>query len=169
MKTKNTIKTDAAFVRMVDEVARLIPTIAARKAELETKLQTVRAEYETQLAELQEEHQTKMNALKQYFANDKVQARLMKPGKKYGESPAATFGIRAGKPRLTYLNGKTEADIITQLQEEEHQEWLRERTPELNKAVILGAGLTEKELADYNLAIEAEGIFYVKPKDSTNS
>lgn len=169
MKAKNTIKTDAAFRRMVDEVAQLMPEMAARKAELEAKLQAVREEPEAELAAMKADYDAKMAALKNYFASDKVQARLLTPGKKYGESTAATFGVRAGKPKLAYLEGKTEADIVAALQEEERTEWLRDRAPELNKAAILGAGLSEDELQDYGLAIVAEGTFYVKPKDAPKS
>lgn len=166
MKAKNTIKTDAAFRRMVDEVAQLMPAMAAKKAELEAKLQAVREEPEAELAAMKADYDAKMAALKNYFASDKAQARLLTPGKKYGESTAATFGVRAGKPKLAYLEGKTEADIVAALQEEERTEWLRDRAPELNKAAILGAGLSEDELQDYGLAIVAEGTFYVKPKDA---
>ena len=56
MKAKNTIKTDAAFRRMVDEVAQLMPAIEAKKAELEAKLQAVREEPEAELAELQADY-----------------------------------------------------------------------------------------------------------------
>ena len=108
MKAKNTIKTDAAFRRMVDEVAQLMPAIEAKKAELEAKLQAVREEPEAELAELQADYKAKMEALKKYFASDKVRARLLTPGKKYGESSDATFGVRAGKPKLGYLDGKTD-------------------------------------------------------------
>lgn len=169
MKAKNTIKTDAAFRRMVDEVAQLMPEMAAKKAELEAKLQAVREEPEAELAAMKADYDAMMDALKNYFASDKVRARLLTPGKKYGESTAATFGVRAGKPKLAYLEGKTEADIVAALQEEERTEWLRDRAPELNKAAILGAGLTEDELQDYGLAIVAEGTFYVKPKDAPKS
>lgn len=169
MKAKNTIKTDAAFRRMVDDVAQLMPAMAAKKAELEAKLQAVREEPEAELAAMKADYDAKMDALKKYFAGDKVQARLLTPGKKYGESTAATFGLRAGKPKLAYLEGKTEADIVALLQEEERTEWLRDRAPELNKAAILGAGLSEDELQDYGLAIVAEGTFYVKPKDAPKS
>lgn len=169
MKAKNTIKTDAAFRRMVDEVAQLMPAIEAKKAELEAKLQAVREEPEAELAAMKADYDAKMAALKNYFASGKTQARLLTPGKKYGESTAATFGVRAGKPKLAYLEGKTEADIVAALQEEERTEWLRDRAPELNKAAILGAGLSEDELQDYGLAIVAEGTFYVKPKDAPKS
>lgn len=166
MKAKNTIKTDAAFRRMVDEVAQLMPAMAAKKAELEARLQAVREEPEAELAAMKADYDAKMAALKNYFSSAKVQARLLTPGKKYGESTAATFGVRAGKPKLAYLEGKTEADIVAALQEEERTEWLRDRAPELNKAAILGSGLSEAELQDYGLAIVAEGTFYVKPKDA---
>lgn len=169
MKAKNTIKTDAAFRRMVDEVAQLMPAMAAKKAELEAKLQAVREEPEAELAAMKADYDAKMAALKNYFASDKVQARLLTPGKKYGESTAATFGVRAGKPKLGYLDGKTEADIVAALQEEERTEWLRDRAPELNKAAILGAGLSEDELQDYGLTITAADTFYVKPKDAPKS
>lgn len=133
---------------MVDEVAQLMPAIEAKKAELEAKLQAVREEPEAELAELQADYKAKMDALKKYFASDKVRARLLTPGKKYGESSAATFGVRAGKPKLGYLDGKTEADIV---------------------AAILGAGLSEDELQDYGLTITAADTFYVKPKDAPKS
>lgn len=169
MKTNNTIKTDAAFRRMADEVAQLIPAMAAKQAELHAQLQAVREEPEQELAAMKAEYDAKMEALKKYFSSDQVRARLLTPGKKYGESAAATFGVRAGKPKLGYLDGKTEADIVAALQAEEHTDWLRDRAPELNKAAILGAGLTDAELQDYGLTIIAEGTFYVKPKDTRKS
>lgn len=164
MKAKNTIKTDAAFRRMVDEVARLMPKMAAKKAELEAKLQAVREETEAELATMKADYDAMMDALQKYFASTQAQARLLTPGKKYGESIAATFGTRTGKPKLAYLAGKTEADIVAALQEEKRVEWLRDRSPELNKAAILGAGLSDDELQDYGLAIVSEYSFYVKPK-----
>jgi len=162
----NTIKTDAAFFRMADEAAQLMPKIKKLKAALDAALQETRKAPEAELAALQAALDAKLAALKDYFEADGAAARLCKPGKKFGESAAATFGLRAGKGKLALLEGRTEADVVAALLAEGHADWLRERSPELNKAAILGAGLSADDLADLGLALSTEASFYLKPKDN---
>ncbi|HIX20336.1 MAG TPA: hypothetical protein H9862_07030 [Candidatus Akkermansia intestinigallinarum] len=166
MKATYTIKSDAAFLRMVDEVAQMQPVIKAKESELDARLQAVRSELTPALADLKAEYDARMSALKSYFADEKVQSRLILPGKKHGESANATFTLRMGKPKITAADGMTEADAVALLLKEDRTEWLRNRAPELNKAAILGAGLTADELLDYGLTLITESKFCVTPKDT---
>ncbi len=159
------IKTDAAFRRTADAAAKLITAIDKRKAEMKAKLAALKESPEaTELAEWEAELKDKFDALKAYYAQEGAEARLCKPGMKYGEGAVCTFGVNYGRASIAPVEGKTEADAVAALEKEGRTEFLRALPPELNKAAIQGAGLTPEELLDFGLEMVREGKFYVKPK-----
>lgn len=163
MKTKYTIKTDADFLHAADEAAMMANDIIRRKAELESELQAVRSKY-ADLDAIQNDYDARTAALEKYLRGNGVAERLFKSGKKFGESTCAKFGIRTSKPALALVEGCTETEITERLAQEGRDEWLNVGAPKLNKAAILGAGLTDEELADFGLCIVVKDKFFIEPK-----
>jgi len=163
MKPKYAIKTDADFLRAADEATALAGDIAIRKAQMGSELQAIRAKY-ADLGALQTDYDARTSALEQYLRGAGVADRLFKPGKKFGETACSKFGIRSGKPALAPAEGRTEAEITERLMQEGHSEWLNMGAPKLNRAAILGAGLSEDELAGYGLCVAAKDKFFIEPK-----
>lgn len=163
MKTKYTIKTDADFLRTADETITIAGEITIRKAQMESELQAIRVKF-TDLEEMQTECNARTAALDKYLRGAGVADRLFKPGKKFGESTCAKFGIRTSKPALALAEGSEEAELIERLQQLGKDEWLNVGSPKLNRAAILGAGLSDEELADLGLCIVVKDKFFIEPK-----
>ncbi len=157
--------TDADFLRKVDELAKLQTSLATKKAKRDEAVQAV-MERHAAIDEEQKKADALHAELEKYITQPGVAERLLPKGKKTGQTSMATFSLKLGKPSLKIAEGKDAQEIISSMEQQGKHDWLSAGAVTLNKAAILGADMSEEELAEWGLSKEVKTSLTVKPRSS---